>query len=98
MVGGPNDASGAGAVWVYTRTNGTWNLTAQQKIAATDASGFASQGLSVSLSGDGNSLLFGGQLDNGGIGAAWVFTRPSGGATWTEQQKLVFNCITTFMY
>jgi hypothetical protein len=89
LVGVPDDASGVGAVWVYTRTNGTWNLTPQQKMVAGDALGFALQGLSVSLSGDGNTALFGGQSDNGGIGAAWVFTRPNGGATWTEQQKLV---------
>ena len=41
------------------------------------------QGISVSLSSDGNTALFGGSGDNSGTGATWVFTR-SGGA-WSQQ-------------
>jgi hypothetical protein len=44
-------------------------------------------GLSVALSADGNTALVGGPQDdpgeNGGAGAAWVFTRS--GTTWAEQ-------------
>src|SRR4029077_11818978 len=40
-------------------------------------------GESVSLSSDGNTALIGGNLDGGGLGAAWVFTRS--GSTWTQQ-------------
>jgi hypothetical protein len=37
----------------------------------------------VALSGDGNTALIGGPVDNGGVGTAWVFTRS--GSTWTQQ-------------
>jgi pimeloyl-ACP methyl ester carboxylesterase len=42
----------------------------------------------VSLSGDGNTAIVGGAKDNGGVGAAWVWTRSGG--VWTQQgTKLV---------
>jgi hypothetical protein len=40
-------------------------------------------GVSVALSADGNTAIVGGGGDNGGVGAAWVFTRS--GSTWTQQ-------------
>ena len=50
--------------------------------------GNAVQGISVSLSGDGNSAIVGGYGDNGFAGAAWVFT--SSGGVWSQQgPKLV---------
>ncbi|MFI4985436.1 MAG: IPT/TIG domain-containing protein [Solirubrobacterales bacterium] len=42
-------------------------------------------GSSVALSADGNTALIGGQRDNGYVGAAWVFTRSSATATWSQQ-------------
>jgi hypothetical protein len=46
------------------------------KLVSSDAVGEALQGLSVSLSGDGNTAIVGGSLDNSGVGAAWVFAQP----------------------
>ena len=40
-------------------------------------------GVSVALSGDGDTALVGGPGDNGRVGAAWVFTRS--GSSWTQQ-------------
>jgi hypothetical protein len=40
-------------------------------------------GLSVSLSGDGNTALVGAPAEDGGDGAAWVFTRTASG--WAQQ-------------
>src|SRR5580658_7590127 len=58
------------------------------KLGGTGAAGAANQGDSVALSADGNTALVGGQLDNSGVGAAWVFTRSSSG--WAQQgAKLV---------
>jgi hypothetical protein len=87
LVGGHGDNSGAGAAWVYTRSNGVW---AQQgnKLVGTGAVGVASQGRSAALSADGNTALVGGPSDNSGTGATWVFTRSNG--VWTQQgNKLV---------
>jgi hypothetical protein len=50
----------------------------------------AQQGYSVAVSGDGNTAIVGGPVDNGGTGAAWVYTRSGG--VWTQQGgKLVAN-------
>jgi hypothetical protein len=48
----------------------------------------AQQGISVTLSADGNTAIVGGRNDNNYAGAALVFTRTSG--VWTQQgDKLV---------
>jgi hypothetical protein len=87
LVGGVGDNANVGAAWVFTRSGGSW---AQQgpKLVGSDAIGQAGQGWSVALSADGNTALVGGLSDNGGLGAAWVFTRSDG--KWTQQgRKLV---------
>ena len=52
----------------------------------TTVNGGASQGRSVALSADGNTAVVGGDSDDGGRGAAWVFTRSNG--VWSQQQEL----------
>ncbi len=74
--------SGTGAAYVFTRTDSTW--TFQQKLTASDGEVSDYFGVSVSLFGD--TALIGAFTWNGGMGAAYVFTRT--GITWTEQQKL----------
>jgi hypothetical protein len=74
-----------GAAWVFTRSGGVWSQ--QAKLVGTDAIGYAEQGSGVSLSGDGTTAILGGPGDNGGIGAAWVFTQAGG--LWSQQAKLV---------
>jgi hypothetical protein len=80
LVGGPNDHA-VGAAWVFTRSGSTW--TQQAKLTGSGESGEGQFGYSVALSGDGNTALIGGNIDNTGVGAAWVFTRS--GSTWTQQ-------------
>ena len=65
----------AGAAWVWTRSGGVWTQQGS-KLVGTGAVGGAKQGVSVSLSADGNTAIVGGHGDNNGAGAAWVFTRP----------------------
>jgi hypothetical protein len=82
-VGAPSEASGttginstpnesafdAGAVYVYTRTASTWSQQAYVK--ASNTSSNVEFGTSVALSGDGNALAVGAQLESGsgtGIG------------------------------
>jgi lipocalin len=72
IVGGPADNSGQGAAWVYTRSGGVWTQQGN-KLVGTGAIGAAQQGISVSLSADGNTAVVGGLDDNGGAGAAWVY-------------------------
>ena len=87
LVGGTSDNSGDGAAWVWTRSGGVW---AQQgtKLVGSGAVGTPAQGISVSLSADGNTAMVGGAFDNGNVGAAWVWTRERG--VWTQQgTKLV---------
>jgi hypothetical protein len=58
------------------------------KLVGTGASGYAEQGYSVAISGDGNTAIVGGLSDNSSTGAAWVFTRSGG--VWSQQgNKLV---------
>jgi Zn-dependent metalloprotease len=87
IVGGYNDNSGTGAAWVFTRSEGVWTQQGS-KLNGTGAGWNAGQAFSVALSADGNTAMIGGLGDNGGAGAAWVFTRSGG--VWTQQgDKLV---------
>lgn len=87
LIGGNPDNSNAGATWVFTRADGVWSQEGS-KLVGTGAVGPARQGVSVSLSADGNTALIGGYNDNSNIGASWVFTRSAG--VWTQQgAKLV---------
>jgi gliding motility-associated-like protein len=82
IVSGYNDNDRQGAVWIYTRSGGLW---AQQgnKLVGTGNATPAVQGVSVSISADGNTALVGGYDDNNGMGATWVFVR--NGSTWSQQ-------------
>jgi hypothetical protein len=87
IMGGPNDNNGVGAAWVFTRSAGAWSQQGE-KLVGTGSSGASQQGLSVSLSGDGNTAVVGGVGDNNNVGAAWVFTRSAG--VWSQLgEKLV---------
>ena len=82
LVGGNGDNTFVGAAWVYTRSGTTWSQQGS-KLVGTGAVGPADQGVSVSLSADGNTAIVGGYADNSNIGAAWIYTRS--GTTWTQQ-------------
>jgi FG-GAP repeat len=83
LVGGEGDNGVAGAAWVFTRSGSTWTQQGPKLTGGKEEVGEGRLGESVALSGDGNTALVGGYGDNGGIGAAWVFTRS--GSTWTQQ-------------
>jgi hypothetical protein len=87
IVGGCQDNSEAGAVWVFTRTNGVWSQQGSKLVGA-GAVGQSMQGVDVSLSTDGNTAIVGGYGDNASAGATWVFTRTN--SVWSQQgSKLV---------
>jgi hypothetical protein len=81
IVGGSKDNAYAGAVWVYSRSGGVWTQQGS-KLVGTGAVGGAFQGISVSLSGDGNTAIAGGLYDNTNAGAVWVFTRSA--SVWSQ--------------
>jgi len=88
LVGGPFADGERGALLVFTRSSGTW--TEQAKLPDPSQTESAYFGYSVALSADGNTALVGDPLDNGEVGAAWVFTRS--GPTWSQQgEKLTGN-------
>jgi hypothetical protein len=87
-VGGPADNMFGGATWIFTRSAGTWTQEGS-KLVGTGMVGQARQGGSVAISSDGTTLIVGGNNDMNRRGAAWIFTRDSGG-TWSQQgAKLV---------
>lgn len=89
LLDGNPGASAVGAAAVFVRdSSGNWTQQGGNLVGSGSATN-AEQGMSVALSGDGNTALVGGPNDNGYIGAAWVFTRDSNG-NWTQDgNKLV---------
>jgi hypothetical protein len=72
LVGGPIDANGAGAAWLFRVTGSSWSQVGD-KLTATDERGPGQFGDSVALSADGERGLVGGALDDAGRGAVWSF-------------------------
>ena len=88
LVGGYGDNTSAGAVWVFTRSGGVWTQQGT-KLIGTGAVGNSWQGVSVSISSDGNTIAEGGNYDNGYKGATWIFTRSGG--VWTQQGSKLYG-------
>ncbi|HEY7537544.1 MAG TPA: IPT/TIG domain-containing protein [Gaiellaceae bacterium] len=82
IVGGPQDSGRKGAAWVFTRSGTAWNQQGA-KLSGGGETGNGEFGTAVALSANGSTALVGGSADDGGKGAAWVFTRA--GNTWTQQ-------------
>jgi hypothetical protein len=86
LVAGPSDHVQGGAVWVFTRSEGTWSQQGE-KLTGNGEVGEGYFGGDLALAADGNTALIGAPGDAEHAGAAWVFTRS--GTTWTgPQQKL----------
>jgi len=82
LIGAPGNDFRKGAAWVFTRSGSTWTQQGE-KLTGGGEVGSAWFGYTVALSGDGNTALVGGWLDDNWKGAAWVFTRS--GSTWSQQ-------------
>ncbi|NOY90211.1 MAG: hypothetical protein GXP55_03300 [Deltaproteobacteria bacterium] len=94
-----DSASGAGAVYMFTRSGGTWSQSSYLK--ASNAERGDKFGSALALSGDGSSLAVGAPFEASGArgvggdqasnslylaGAVYVFSRV--GATWSQQAYL----------
>ena len=82
VIGTPGLNDFTGAAWVFTRdaTSGLWSQNAQV-LTGNDASPTSYQGFSVSISGNGDTIVFGGPNDSGGVGATWVFRKATSAPT-----------------
>jgi RHS repeat-associated protein len=86
MVGDPGEAENTGAVWVFTRSEGKWEQQGAKFTGTGEELGVhheVSFGDSIALSNEGNTALVGGERNDEGVGAAWVFTRSEG--KWSQQ-------------
>ena len=87
-IGAYGTAGDHGCVYVFTRSGTTWSQ--QVRVTASDGESGDSLGYSVSISGDGNTVLAGApNSDTKGsdAGAAYVYTRS--GVTWSQHSKLM---------
>lgn len=87
VVGGPNDnpnnTGSIGATWVFKRLGDEWRQQGGKLVGSGVTGPTARQGASVALSADG-TLAVGGNDDNFGVGATWIFTQSSAGE-WSQQ-------------
>ena len=87
ILGENQDNGQAGAAWIFTRTGGVWSQQGNKLVGA-GAVGNSAQGVSVSISADGNTAVVGGNTDNNNAGAMWVYRRTAG--SWAQSgSKLV---------
>jgi len=82
LIGGYNDDEHRGAAWVFTRSGSTWSQQGEKLLGGGNPGFF---GWSVALSAQASTALIGEWGLEGGVGAAWVFTRS--GSTWTRQSE-----------
>jgi hypothetical protein len=82
LIGGDSDNAVVGAAWAFTNSGATWTQQGP-KLTPNDGTNQPEFGSGVALSADGNTALIGGDDDDQGVGAAWVFTRSVG--VWTQQ-------------
>src|SRR6056300_586361 len=88
----PSTNFNSGAAYIFTRTSGSWDTGT--KIVASDPAPAAYFGISVAISGDGNTAIAGAYYDDGppsapmfALGAAYIFTKSNG--SWDNGTKIV---------
>jgi hypothetical protein len=72
LVGAPREGGPRGVVTEFERPGELW--TAEDGLESSEASVKAGSGMSVALSGSGETVLFGAPLDEARVGSAWIFT------------------------
>ena len=76
LIGGYRDNEKLGAAWAFTRAGGSW-APLGPKLTGAGETPEGRLGVSVALSGDGNTALAGAPYDNGQVGAVFPFARAS---------------------
>jgi hypothetical protein len=77
-------ATWAGSAYIFTRSGTSWSQ--QAKIQGSDVEAYASFGISVSLSNDGDTAIVGSYGEDSYTGSAYIFTRS--GTSWSQQSKI----------
>lgn len=83
FVGGMNDNSSAGAVWIYTKSGNSWTQLGNKLIGSTISAIKPDLGYALAVSADGNSLYVGAPGDDVNKGSIRVFTKSAN--TWIEK-------------
>jgi len=84
---GTKNGTETGAAYVFTQNNGEWSR--EQRIVANDGKNRDKFGTSVSITGDGNTVLIGANGVNRSKGAVYEFTREEN--RWVQQEKFEFQ-------
>lgn len=72
-IGGGGDALNLGAAWIFQRSAGVWSQFGT-KLQGEDNTG-STMGAAIAISGDGNTVVAGGNIYNLQRGAFWFFVR-----------------------
>jgi len=95
IVGASHEDTGggnAGAAYIFTWSETSSSWSEQQKIQASDKQAYDYFGGSVSISGDGNTVIVGARYEDSKFwsesGAAYIFTWSETSSNWSEQQKI----------
>ena len=81
LIGAPGEDSYKGAAWAFSRSGSAWSKP--EELTGSGEAGAGHFGLSLALSGDGQTALIGARRDHEGKGAAWAFSRT--GSSWEQQ-------------
>jgi hypothetical protein len=87
LIGGSQFGGGLGAVWVFARSGSGW--AQQARIVGPGSVGAQAFGVSVALSGDGNTAIVGASFYNNRIGAAFLYHRS--GSTWKRLGNILIG-------
>jgi hypothetical protein len=96
VVGAKGYSNDTGAVFVYTKSkhHKHWKQTGELK--ASDGANWTEFGETVSLSGNGSTVVVGSPGANNSTGAAYVFTRSDG--SWTQTAELTASDGANYVY
>jgi hypothetical protein len=92
VVGAIYDNSGVGCAYVFVKQNGFYNQFGP-KLVGSGSIGSSLQGVSVAISGDGMTICVGGDEDNNGIGATWVYIRTINGFVQQGPKLIALDAI-----
>lgn len=84
---GTSNGGNTGAAYIFTQNDGEWNR--EQRIVAEDGENADNFGVTVSITGEGNTVLIGANGVNQSKGAVYEFTHEED--RWVQQEKFEFQ-------